>query len=441
MTHLLRFDDLQAIFHHSIAHLPDHRKPSPNTRSTIQDAVLGAFGIFFTPSPSFLEYQRRLQHTQGRNNAQTLWGVAQIPCDHQGRTRLDPRTPSSREPVLETICKEREPHCRFDHLRVLGEHLVVALDGTTSFASKPIHCPHCLPRQRTHGHTLSDHTAITPGLVWPGRPDVIALPPASIRPQDGEATQDCAQPAGKRWRRTQAPAVAPPQMPILGDDLYRKQPLWALAQPQGLPCILTCQPDAHLKGSERWACWQAHDGMAAREGRAWNGRFTEVTMSRDVHDVLLRGGDDAVLVTWFESTVRKANTGAPLYHNSVITTHRLRADHLAAVAHAERRRWKIANDNTTVRKTKGYPLEHHVGHGQPYLSAFLLSLTLLALLCHTVLAWSDEQDALLRRVLARRQTFFADIRALTRYMVFDSWDQLMNVMIRGLDLQPQADTG
>ena len=35
MTHLLRFDDLQAIFHHSIAHLPDHRKPSPNTRYTI----------------------------------------------------------------------------------------------------------------------------------------------------------------------------------------------------------------------------------------------------------------------------------------------------------------------------------------------------------------------------------------------------------------------
>ena len=59
MTHLLRFDNLQAIFHRSIAHLPDHRKPSPNTRYTIQDAALGLSGIFFT-QPSFLEYQRRL---------------------------------------------------------------------------------------------------------------------------------------------------------------------------------------------------------------------------------------------------------------------------------------------------------------------------------------------------------------------------------------------
>ena len=82
-----------------------------------------------------------------------------------------------------------------------------------------------------------------------------------------------------------------------------------------------------------------------------------------------------------------------------------------------------------------------LGTGQQYLAAFLLSLNLLAFLFHTVLGWSDEKYALLRRVLARRQTFFEDIRALMRYMVFDSWDQLMDFMIRGLDLQPQVDTG
>jgi hypothetical protein len=39
MTHLLRFDDLQAILYQGIDHLPDHRKPSPNTCYTIQDTV------------------------------------------------------------------------------------------------------------------------------------------------------------------------------------------------------------------------------------------------------------------------------------------------------------------------------------------------------------------------------------------------------------------
>src|SRR5262245_43085538 len=145
MTQLLRFDDLQAIFHHSIAHLPDHRKPSPNTRYTIQDAVFGAFGSFFTPSPSFLEYQRRLQHTKGRNNAQTLLGVEQIPCDNQVRTLLEPLAPRYLEPVFEAIFKGLEQHGRFDHVRVLGDPRLVALDGTTSLASKTLHCPPASP--------------------------------------------------------------------------------------------------------------------------------------------------------------------------------------------------------------------------------------------------------------------------------------------------------
>src|SRR5262249_15955515 len=45
------------------------------------------------------------------------------------------------------------------------------------------------------------------------------------------------------------------------------------------------------------------------------------------------------------------------------------------------------------------------------LSAFLLSLNLLAFLFHTVLEWSDAKYALLRQVIARRQSFFTDIQA------------------------------
>jgi hypothetical protein len=260
-------------------------------------------------------------------------------------------------------------------------------------------------------------------------------------PQDGAAKQDCEQQAGKRWLSTHAQAGAPPHMTILGDALYRQQPLWALAPHQGLPCILPCKPASHPKCYERLAFWQAHDGMAAWEGRGWHGRCTAVTLDRDVTDVLLRGGDGALSVHWCESPVGHTKTGAQLYHNSFSTTHRLSAANIAAVAQAGRGRWKIAHDNNNVLKTKGYHLEHNCGHGQQYLSACLLRLNLFALLCHTVLAWSADKYALLRRVRARRQTFFEDIRALTRYMVFDSWDHLVDVMIRGLDLQPQIDTG
>src|SRR5436305_11052669 len=94
----------------------------------------------------------------------------------------------------------------------------------------------------------------------------------------------------------------------------------------------------------------------------------------------------------------------------------------------------------TQVKTKGYHLEHNFGHGQQYLAAFLLSLNLLAFLFHTVLQWSDAKYALLRQVIARRQAFFQDIQALMRYMVFDSWQHLMDFMIRGLELESKLDT-
>jgi len=440
MTNPLGFDALQGILHRQIASLPDPRHKGPNTRYTMQDAALGAFGIFFTQSPSFLEYQRRLQHTKGHNNAQTLLGVERIPCDNQVRTLLDPIAPRHLDAIFVEVFKGLEQHHMLAHFRVLGDQLLVALDGTNYFSSKAIHCPNCLTRQLTNGQTLYYHAAITPVIVCPGQAQVIALPPEYIMPQDGHTKQDCERAGGKRWLAAHAAQVAPHGVTFLGDDLYSNQPFCALVLQHRCNFILTCKPDSHPTFYERVAFWQANDALAVREGRHWNGRFTEVTLVRYLNDVLLRSGDDAMSVHWFDLTVVNASTGEQLYYNSYITNHRLTADNVMDIAHAGRGRWKIENENNNVLKTKGYHLEHNFGHGKQYLSAFLLSLNLLAFLFHTVLEWSDDKYALLRQVLVRRQTFFHDVQAFMRYMVFDHWDHLMDFMIRGLELESQCDT-
>jgi hypothetical protein len=420
--------------------LPDHRQESPNTQYAIQDAALGAFGIFFTQAPSFLEYQRGLQQTTGHNNAHTLFDVEQIPCDNQVRKLLDPIAPSHLDAVFMEVFESLEERRMLTHFRVLGAQLLVALDGTNYFASTAIHCQNCLRRQLSNGHTLSYHAAITPVMVCPGHAQVMALPPEDIRPQDGHDKQDCERAAGKRWLAKHAQQVAPYGVTVLGDDLYSNQPFCELVLQHGCNCIFTCTPDSHATLSERLAFWQATGAMAEREGRHWHGRFPAVTMGRYLNNVFLRSGDDALAVNWFELTVVNATTGEQLYHNSCITNHRLTADNVVNVAQSGRGRWKIANENNNVLKTKGYHVEHNFGHGKQYLSAFLLSLNLLAFLFHTVLEWSDAKYALLRRVLARRQTFFQDIQALMRYMVFDSWGSMMDFMIRGLELESQVDT-
>ena len=440
MTQPLSFDHLQAILRQHTAGLPDFRKPSPNTRYTIQGAALGAFGIFFMQSPSFLEYQRQLNHRQGHDNAQTLFGVEPIPCDNQVRKLLDPIAPSYLNPVFFEVFEHLEQQHCLDSFRVLDHQLLVSLDGTQYFSSQVLHCQNCLTRQLSNSQTLYYHTAITPVVVCPGHAQVIALAPEYIMPQDGHDKQDCEQAAGKRWITQHADALVPHHVTLLGDDLYSKQPFCSLALQQGFNFILVCKPDSHTKFYERLAFWQAQDAITQCEQRQRKGRVTEVAVYRFINDVWLQDGKQALSVNWVEITVVHAPTGEQLYYNTFITNHRLNAENVAQVAQAGRGRWKSENENNNVLKTKGYHLEHNFGHGKPYLSATMLSLNLLAFLCHTVLEWSDEKYALLRHVLARRQTFFEDIRALTRYLVFDSWPHLMDFMIRGLELESRLDS-
>jgi hypothetical protein len=40
---------------------------------------LSAFSVFFTQSPSFLDYQTRMEKAHGKNNAQSIFGIHKIP--------------------------------------------------------------------------------------------------------------------------------------------------------------------------------------------------------------------------------------------------------------------------------------------------------------------------------------------------------------------------
>ena len=58
----------------TFAELPDSRT-GKNRSYEMADAAAGAFGIFFTQSPSFLAYHRDKQRNKGQNNAASLLGL------------------------------------------------------------------------------------------------------------------------------------------------------------------------------------------------------------------------------------------------------------------------------------------------------------------------------------------------------------------------------
>ena len=152
MTHPFTFNDLLGTLHQWHAHLPDHCR-GKNTQYSILDAAVGPFGIFFTQSPSFLDYQRTLQQAKGINNAHTLFGVEHLPCNNQVRKFLDPLTPSALDRVFLTVFAGLGEHGMLRPFRVLHDQLI-ALDGPQDFSSQSIHCPNYLTRHTPKGHTL-----------------------------------------------------------------------------------------------------------------------------------------------------------------------------------------------------------------------------------------------------------------------------------------------
>jgi hypothetical protein len=111
---------------------------------------------------------------------------------------------------------------------------------------------------------------------------------------------------------------------------------------------------------------------------------------------------------------------------------------VAEVVASSRTRWKMENENNNTLKTKGYRFEHNYGHGEQHLSSLLATLIMFAYLSHTLLDLMDDTFCLLRQILPSRIRLFDDMKALTTYLCFDSWEHLLDFMLEGWTNTPKS---
>ena len=438
---VLTLDDITKQIRRTFEQFTDPRR-GKNTRYTLVDAGLSAFSVFFMQSPSFLEYQRSLDQRLGKNNAQTLFGVHQIPSDNQIRHLLDATDPGQVKPLFSSLFQALNQAGVVETYRSVNQTLLLAFDGVEYFSSHAIHCPNCSTRQHANGSMTYSHTALTPVLVKPGVDKVIPLAPEFVRPQDGAAKQDCELNAAKRWLADWGDDYSPFGVTLLGDDLYCHEPFCREALQRGFGFILVCKPASHPLVSE-WVEFLDRGGAVRTVvQRRWTGQRREIDTYRYAPAIPLRDGEDALSVNWCELTTTD-ESGQVLYHNSLCHLPWPLDDRkVPEVVAAGRSRWKIENENNNTLKTKGYHFEHNYGHGQQHLSSMLASLIILAFLVHTVLEWMDDQYQLLRRKLPSRQRLFGDIRTLTSYLCFENWEALMTFMLQSFEpAPPQLETG
>ncbi len=418
---------------------PDKRT-GKNCVYRMEDAALAAFAVFLTQSPSFLAHQRTMEQTRGQSNAQTLLGMSQIPTDNCVRTMLDPVAPSHLFPLFTRVFNALDTGGHITPFRVALDssangpgQLLIALDGTAYHSSHTIHCPQCTRIEHKNGAVSYQHTVITPVIVAPTVSRVIPLAPAFIVPQDGHDKQDCETAAAKRWLMTTACHYRDQHVTVLGDDLYSRQPLCEQILAAGLHFLLVCKPSSHPTLYEWVEGLARSGGVVTHQITRRTGKQVFTDIYRFASELPLRAGEDALCVNWLELTTTDA-AGQTTYHNAWVTRHTIHPANVATLAAAARARWGIENGANNTLKTKGYHFEHNFGHGRKYLSSLLATLNLLAFLWHTVQELTHVKYRLLRASLPTRQTFFDDIRALTRYLCFESFEALLDFMLEGLEI-------
>jgi hypothetical protein len=426
---VLVFSVLLNFLHEAIGEIKEPRARSNATKYKIGDGILSAFSMFFMQCQSFLEHQRQMQSQSGKDNAQSLFGLDQIPSDPQIRNILDLIIANSLNVVFERVYQFLQLGKHLKSYERLGRNLLICLDGTGYHSSTKISCECCNTRNHKNGEITYSHTAILPVIAAPNCEEVISLPPEFVTPQDGHEKQDCETAAAKRWISNHHKLFKDQPITLLGDDLYSRQPMSQHCLDHGMNFIFTALPSSHISLYEWLEYVEKNGEIQSLQTKHRQGKCSQIYCYRFVNQIPLREQEPALLVNWCELTILNSVNDSVIYHNAFVTNHSINSENVAEVVASGRCRWKTENENHNVLKTKGYNLEHNFGHGEKHLSSILLSLNLLAFLFHTVLYLLDFSYQQIRRKRVTRKGFFQDILALTKYILFDEWQHLIDFML------------
>ena len=174
--------------------IPDHR--AANAKISLTDALMSGFAMFSLKDSSLLEFDERREKD---SNLKRIYGLADIPCDTQMRTILDPVSPTNLKPLFKDIFETLQRGSILKQLVFMNGYYLLTLDGTGYFSSPKIHCASCLEKHRQTGEITYAHQLLGGAIVHPDFKVVIPLAPEPIIKQDGATKNDCERNAAKRF--------------------------------------------------------------------------------------------------------------------------------------------------------------------------------------------------------------------------------------------------
>ena len=391
----------------------------------LHDFFMSAFAMMYFQDPSLLAFQRKLQNSTNLNNLKTMFDVKSIPRDSQLRDVLDPLPTDILEKIFPDYLNQLQRGKHLQNYQFINGMYLMPLDGSEYFSSNKIHCPGCLTKESSKGNVRYHHQILQAVIVHPDIKQVLPLAPEPIQNTDGTKKQDCEINAGKRFigniRKTH------PKLKIIvtGDGLYSKQPFIDELKKANMSFILVAKPKDH-KVLFEWVheLTQLGDGKSLKIADA-KGRSH---LYQWVNHVPLNGTKDADYVNFFKYQIVSKDNKIT-YQNTWVTDISIDDNNIITLVKGGRARWKIENETFNTLKNQGYHIEHNYGHGKNNLSMIFFILNLLAFFTHQILELTDLLYQKCRSDFSSRKEFWNQLRCTFRFMVFTSWESMLEQII------------
>jgi hypothetical protein len=402
-------------------HIPDDRPPEAEIALT--DALMAAFAMFSLKAPSLLAFDKE----RAEGNLHTIYGIERVPCDTHMRAILDPVSPELLRPVFKSVLTQLQRGHALKPMAFLADHYLLALDGTSYFASQTIHCASCLRKVHRNGSITYSHQMLGAAIIHPDVRAVIPLMPEPIVQQDGAAKNDCERNAAKRFivkLRQDYPHL---KFIVTEDSLSSNAPHIETLHAHGLHYIVGVKEGDHaylfkqVQAAEhagRVTFYERHDRAA---GLVHRFRF--------VNDVPLNASHTAVRVNFMEYW---EVSDEKEQHFSWVTDLHVSRRNVYRLMRGGRARWKIENETFNTLKNQGYSFAHNYGHGQQHLSVVFATVMMLAFLVDQT---QQRCCALFQAVWAKlgsKRLLWERMRALFYPYALASMRQLLEALFYGL---------
>ena len=417
----LSFSSLRQRLSEAFTLIVDERQPN-KVSITLHDALMSGFACMYFQDPSLLQFQKRLQDAQHRNNLATVFGVKEVPKETQMRELIDGVNSDHFRGIFKDIYSRLQRGKHLEQYQVFKDLYYFPIDGSEFFSSKEVHCEQCLIKEHKEKGKTYSHQVLQGGIMHPDCSEVIPFMPEPIINSDGTSKQDCEMNAAKRMIKKVRQEF--PQLGLImgGDALFSKKPIIKEVLELRMHYLFAAKPTDHKYLMEWLAAYPALYEMRATDEKGREHHYEWM------NEVPLTAEKNSVMVNFLRCTITRTNkAGATeiLYRNSWVTDLCVSTENIRTLVETGRCRWKNENECFNVMKNHGYCMEHNYGHGTKNLAFNFYLLTLLAFFFHQIFELTDRQYQACRLKFGSKKNLWETLRSYIRIIIFDTWEALL----------------